>query len=333
MSLRIALSRNGCSRVAVYGIRQKSDFQNGEEKKFKIGIVADLDAARSRTGKKFEWKSYFNKGYLKIDKKGKFKVKFTEKEELTTNLSCKGRGLELSELCRFNGKLYACDDSTGIIFQIIGNKPIPWVILQDGDGLQKRPFKAEWMTRKDGCMYVGSTGKEFTDDDGKIGDTDRLFVKQITPDGCVTHVNWLENYLAVRAKVGISFPGYMIHEAVEWSPAKQKWLFLPRRMSTERYNDKLDEQRATNVLISASEDFSELSVINVGEKDLCRGFSAFKFIPGTEDNLAIGLKTIEMDEKTGTYVTIFDVNTGKILLADQWVDDTKYEGIEFLEYN
>ena len=50
-------------------------------------------------------------------------------------------------------------------------------------------------------------------------------------------------------------------------------------------------------------------------------------------NVAVGLKTLEVGETISTYVMIFDVNTGEIILPDQWIDDRKYEGIEFLEYN
>ena len=43
--------------------------------------------------------------------------------------------MELSELVVFNGKLYAVDDRTGVVFEITqDDKVIPWVILQDGDG-------------------------------------------------------------------------------------------------------------------------------------------------------------------------------------------------------
>ena len=37
---------------------------------------------------------------------------------------------------------------TGIVFKIIGNKLVPWQILADGDGLQSKGFKGEWMTIK-----------------------------------------------------------------------------------------------------------------------------------------------------------------------------------------
>lgn len=62
-----------------------------------------------------------------------------------------------------------------------------------------------------------------------------------------------------------------------------------------------------------------------------RGFSAFRFIPGTDDKLIIALKTAENPEtkKMKTYVTVFSVD-GDIYLDDQHVDEDKYEGIDFL---
>ena len=47
--------------------------------------------------------------------------------------------MELSELIVFNGKLYTCDDRTGIIYNLITSEsdeisPVPWVILADGNG-------------------------------------------------------------------------------------------------------------------------------------------------------------------------------------------------------
>ena len=66
-------------------------------------------------------------------------------------------------------------------------------------------------------------------------------------------------------------------------------------------------------------------------KSFRRGFSAFRFIPGTDDNLIIALKTAENPEtkKMKTYVTVFTVD-GQIYLDDQHVEEDKYEGIDFL---
>lgn len=55
---------------------------------------------------------------------------------LKSNMAHGGRGMELSELIVYNGKLYAVDDRTGIIYEIDlhQHKAIPWVILPDGSG-------------------------------------------------------------------------------------------------------------------------------------------------------------------------------------------------------
>lgn len=42
--------------------------------------------------------------------------------------------MELSELVVFNGHLYTVDDHTGVVYRILDNQAVPWVILPDGDG-------------------------------------------------------------------------------------------------------------------------------------------------------------------------------------------------------
>jgi hypothetical protein len=43
---------------------------------------------------------------------------------------------------------------------------VPWVILEDGNGTLDNGFKGEWMTVKDGNLYVGSHGTEFVSREG-----------------------------------------------------------------------------------------------------------------------------------------------------------------------
>lgn len=59
------------------------------------------------------------------------------------------------------------------------------------------------------------------------------------------------------------------------------------------------------------------------------GFSSFKWIPGTDDQLVMALKSEEVEGKTASYLMIFDIH-GHILLGETKVGDHKYEGIEFL---
>lgn len=258
--------------------------------------------------------------------------------------------MELSELRVFNGKLYTFDDRTGIVYHIIDNhKIIPWVLLTDGDGQSMKGefnfnsikyfllitlllgFKSEWATVKDETLYVGSMGKEWTTSTGEFESHSPMFVKAISPNGEVRHVNWVDNFKAIRGAVDINWPGYMIHESGEWSEIRQKWYFLPRRCSKERYNETRDEVMGCNVLIECDEQFHKVHVVRVGElTHPTRGFSTFKFVPGSEDKTIVALKSEEYNGKTSTYYTVFTVD-GKILIPDTKIDtDLKYEGFEFV---
>ena len=63
------------------------------------------------------------------------------------------------------------------------HKMVPWQILSDGDGLQEKGFKAEWMTVKDSHLYVGGLGKEWADSHGKIYHRNPEYVKKISFTG------------------------------------------------------------------------------------------------------------------------------------------------------
>ena len=105
--------------------------------RFRIAVVADLDLESKSKTDKNTWFSFLKKGYLTLSPDHS-KVTVTwdpEDIQLKSTISEKGRGLELSELVVFNGKLYTVDDRTGIVYEITeDNKILPWVILQDGNG-------------------------------------------------------------------------------------------------------------------------------------------------------------------------------------------------------
>ncbi len=53
------------------------------------------------------------------------------------------------------------------VFKIIDNSIlVPWVKLNDGPGNVGKGFKSEWMAVKDGELYVGGLGKEWTSPSG-----------------------------------------------------------------------------------------------------------------------------------------------------------------------
>lgn len=310
--------------------------------------LANSSSSSSSSNSKY-WHSFLLKGYLTYyphDDEPFVSIEWDgvdEKRTLKSSLSSSGRGMELSELIVFNGNLYSCDDRTGIVFQIRTGEeeesessinddvPVPWVILNDGNGKTGKGFKCEWMTVKHQMLYVGGFGKEWTSTTGELLNFDPQWIKRISTDGVVQHLNWREKFLAVSHAAGIYYPGYVIHESAAWSDHHKKWFFLPRRASSKTYSEVDDEQMGTNMLISTDESFSDVKIQRIGTIVPTLGFSSFKFIPDTDDRMIIALKTMEDAGNVATFVTVFSID-GTILLPDQRIgnENVKYEGIEFL---
>jgi len=299
-------------------------------KQFRIGLIADLDT--KSFVKKNTWGSYLKTGYLFVsDDKIDLQVQFDDDSiMLKSSYSFGGRGMELSELIVFNGGLYSIDDRTGILYEITNDRnAVPWIILPDGDGHSPKGFKGEWACVKDKHLWIGGLGKEWTTVTGEVLNINPQWVKVVNPQGAIIHFDWHENYNKLREKGGFSAPGYLIHESAMWSNIHNKWFFLPRRASREKYDEVADEKRAANLLIMADEDFNEISIQEIGILNPTHGFSSFKFIPETNDKLIIALKTVEDGDFIGSYITIFNIN-GNILLEEKFIENIKYEGIEFI---
>jgi len=271
------------------------------------------------------------KGQLKRMDNGMYSIQWISDTELFTKISEAGRGMELSALVEFNRRFYTFDDRTGLAFEIVGKKAIPRYIMMEGDGNTDKGQKTEWATVKDGKMYVGSFGKEYTNPDGSIKNTNNMWISIIDRNGVVTHEDWTDQFNKLREAVGCPYPGYMIHEAITWSPVRRQWVILPRRVSKEAYDENEDERRGSNTVIFASEDFSKIEVKHITPLTPTRGFSDFKFLPGSKDQIIVALKSEENEEAQtqNTYITVFDVN-GKILMEETEIPGMmKFEGLEF----
>lgn len=224
-----------------------------------------------------------------------------------------GRGMELSELQTWKGTLLSFDDRTGIAYEITKDmKAIARHILMEGDGLQQKGQKTEWATVKDDLLYVGSFGKEYVNQDGSVKNRWNLWVSIIDVNGNVVHEDWTDKYEVLRKATGASWPGYMIHEAIRFDEVGRKWVVLPRRVSSEKYDEKLDEKRGSNLVMILDEDFTKVEkMFPVGPQIPLRGWSTFQFVPGTGNDVIIAVKTEEEENKaTGvarqrSFVTVF----------------------------
>ncbi|CEG45676.1 apyrase family protein [Plasmopara halstedii] len=289
---------------------------------FGIVIVADLDKkSKDNSSKKPQFMSFIMHATLKVtssslratSKRDKYSVVFGDETKFLSSMNEAGRGFELSELAWFGGKLLAFDDRTGIVYRlkhfesVSKSKPlqaIPEHIIMEGDGINGKGQKHEWATVKDAIM---------------------------DSNGDVHHEDWTANYGAVRKALGCEWPGYVVHEAIEWSPIRRQWFILPRRISTEKYNDMDDEKRGSNKFIIASEDFSSIQVHEVGKITPLRGFSSFKFVPRSDDSVIVAIKSVEVEveQHQTSYITVFDVD-GNVLMEETEIPGAKkYEGVAF----
>ncbi|XP_055689114.1 apyrase-like [Lutzomyia longipalpis] len=317
------------SAASPFGL-QKANI--GEEYSFEI--VADFDKKAVSDDKKNTYVSDIRIGTVKVLSSTQLDITFEKKNyDVVTRYAYKGRGAELSELLSFNGKMYTFDDKTGIISDITNHQLVPWVILGDGAGNETNGFKCEWATIKDDHIYVGSVGVENYDDDDKLENRNNFFVKKVSKTGEVIHENWYDIYDRIRNTLGMPFPGFIVHEAVMWSPINKKWIFLPRKCSEKSYVKADVDATGCNKMIITSEDFSTIEYLDIQATPLQkeRGFSSFKFVPDSQESMIVGLTTVENGKTINTAIIGLDLQ-GKILYPETKIFNDKYEGVAFLKH-
>ncbi|CAM9155292.1 unnamed protein product, partial [Phaeothamnion confervicola] len=326
-------AHGGGGKVTVGGV---SAGQND----FEVLIITDLDQrSKEADGKKYM--SVVREGLLTRDPEtNKYAVTWGRERQLHSGHNEAGRGMELSELVNFHGHLMTLDDRTGILFEIVRGdgeededgewRMAPRHIFAEGDGSVDKGMKFEWATVRNGELVMGSFGKEYTNSEGAIISTNNNWVIFMDEHGSIRREDWTERYNKIRAALGASFPGYVIHESGSWSEPLNKWVFLPRRVSPDPYDDEKDELMGSNKIILADPAFVNVEVRDVGIVTPERGFSTFKFVPGTGDEVVFALKSAEFS-KTGaqtSFATVFTID-GQVLMDETEIPGGyKYEGLE-----
>ncbi|KJH43188.1 Apyrase [Dictyocaulus viviparus] len=296
--------------------------------------VTDMDMNET-TSTNWTWRAVARKGKLLISKNKKNITIIWRKDSdknLTTHLNYKGRAMELSDLSELDGRLLSPDDKTGMLYEIKGDKAIPWLFLNSGSGRTTRGMKAEWTTLKGKHLYVGGHGTECRDENGTVLNEDAMWIKIISKHGEVISVNWKKIYKRLRKAANITAPGYLTHEAVQWSEYHRGWFFLPRKESRTIYVKTEDEQKGSNLLIIGNRNLKHFKTVRIGKLDHPeRGYTAFDFIPGTRDKIIVAVKSEEVEGKPPrSFITVFDIR-GNVLLEDQeLIENYKFEGIYFV---
>lgn len=304
-----------------------------ETSEFTLAIITDEDHASQveLEDGQTAWKSTlrYDKLYRDVDPgSGKVSYRLEEIPEdqggehhLISLIAEGGRGAEFSELVKFVKYLITFDDRTGLVCEIRNdNELVPRHILMTGSGDEKfKGFKSEWATLKGNEMIVGSHGKKPQEE----------WIKVIGSKYELRSINWRENYQRIRDALSIGSRGYVIHEAAEWHPYRQEWLFFPRKISIEPFDEQVDSrQRGANTLVIANEDFSTIRTLTIGQRVPERGVSSFKIVPGFP-NECVGLKSVEIGDRTESWLFSFDLD-GNVLQEDTLIGRYKCEGVEFV---
>jgi len=117
--------------------------------RYRLALISDLDEKSRVAEGKDQWRSFLKRGYFYYDNdKDTVDIEWDEGEpaQVTSSLSSGGRGMELSELITFDGKLITVDDRTGVVYRLMENKEkvVPWLILADGNGEETKGFKGKF---------------------------------------------------------------------------------------------------------------------------------------------------------------------------------------------
>lgn len=319
-----------------------------DSERLEIALVTDMDH-KSRDPNEFIWRSYLKKGAL-VRRQHKsdllsssslsdlkstlpFFIEWGDTKVLNSRTAMRNRSMEFSELVRYDHLLLAVCDITGLVFKIRpeeGHIFQRWA-LADGDGEESKPFKGEWATVKDGMLWLGSTGKEWTLLDGTVKHRNCEWVKTIDRSGRIENYDWGPVYRSLRKATNTSFPGYLWHEAVHFDPMNRQWLFVPRKSSEAGpYQPDTDETKGANWLITTEEDFSNIKVSRLGPLEDEFGFSSLRKVPGTE-SLFLAVKIREVKGETASKICIFDSkNVADTFGCSDVFSKLKFEGLAFL---
>jgi hypothetical protein len=148
------------------------------DNQFRFAAVTDLDQLSRMTDEsKMTYRSLLMPGTITRNgdtNKYTMVMETADTRTLKTKHNEAGRGAEFSELTIFDGRLLTFDDRTGEVFEIMNTKDgkdsfvAPRYIITEGEGDTDKGMKWEWSTTKDGFLYMGSMGKEYTNPDGSV---------------------------------------------------------------------------------------------------------------------------------------------------------------------
>ena len=187
-----------------------------------------------------------------------------------------GRAVAVAALQVFNGRLFVADGVDGVVSEAVREQRVlaPRLVLAAGAGDTSETLRVAWLAVRDRLLWAGpalhvAAGAE-------------AYVKVASPTGQLKHVDWAPLLAQLRRHAPETAD--MFVRAVQWSAARNAWVVLvsdtapgaePARHAAWYVLDEDDARRVARLAVDAG----ALPVAPV----------AFKFVPETEDTLALVL--------------------------------------------
>ena len=303
-----------------------------------FSMVSDLDRDSKDVENPFLWRSVKKTGLLiPLENSSNYTIHFDVNSSvlLTSRTATKSRSMELSAAIKYRNKSFVFCDATGSVLRLRDNKVYPRQQILSGSGKTSKPFKTEWATVKDDMIWLGSNGKEWVDEQGRVVHRMLEWIKTIDRTGRIRNIDWASNYRALRTVTNTTFPGYLWNEAVEWDESIRRFVILPRKESSDiPYDPIRDETLGSNLLLLADETFENITVRRLEPFESDWGFSAVRQIPNDPEKY-LALKVKEVNGTTSTKLTVFDLHGRYYLYPEPYLEITdldknvKFEGLLF----
>jgi len=200
-------------------------------------------------------------------------------------------------------------------------------------------------------LWIGSTGT-LGKNESSIVSRDEQFVKIIDSSGLVATTDFFHQFdeiskvfeVNLREGKRIFLPsglnlinansililGEIEHEAAEWDHFKQKWLFTPRRVTKQKKDAATWNSISTNRAVFVDDNSRDLEILELGDLNKNFGFVGLRYIPGTNNQLVLALKT-GLDKQGNQLSTLVVYNqAGMVVMPEITVAEGIYSGVEFL---
>eukprot|EP00697_Spironema_sp_BW2_P006119 gnl/Spiro4/18515_TR9916_c0_g1_i1.p1 gnl/Spiro4/18515_TR9916_c0_g1~~gnl/Spiro4/18515_TR9916_c0_g1_i1.p1 ORF type:complete len:383 (+),score=135.00 gnl/Spiro4/18515_TR9916_c0_g1_i1:2-1150(+) len=262
------------------------------------------------------WRTVLSRGLLVQLSPDNFSIQWGEQITLTTNFA--SGPLHVRDMLYVNGALLILDGNSGTVFEVVKEKLVPRHIIANGDGTMASPFLAQWMTMKDGDLWVGGLGHH-EDVEDPAHPHPHMWVKTVGRGGVIQHIDWEKNYqqLTLNYNGEEDDTSFLIHGAARWNRNHKKWFFIPRK----GYSPPPAQEYFTNPgILVTGDDFAAVDGFFLDDTDHNFEFTAFDFVPnevdedGNDSKIMVIKVPTKSDRTFGleSYVSILDISNQEI---------------------